>query len=115
MFRNKSYYRKLLWTSIVINFLRVRPKSVTKGIVLFNNGFGYILYFCVRDNGGKKLPLKYYLLRCCSVLEMSISNYFNMQNGFYATLLKTSLNYFNFFFLINLTTNEAETSTGKLY
>ena len=65
-----------------------------------------------------KLPIKYYFLMFCSFWEMSIiqghTNYFSMNNLFTSTGI--SLRDFSLFFSKqNLKTNEAETSTGKLY
>ena len=96
-------------------------------------GFGYYLYdtkhkcpqnyikiTLFKDKDGRKLPLEYDWLRFCNVLELSriISQilFGHEQRILHDSSGKSALGFSPFFFLLkNLTTNEAETSPGKLY
>ena len=71
----------------------------------------YIKLTLFEDNDGRKLPFKFYLLRCCSFWEISKTK---SQTYFRLSWKHLSM-IFTFFFLKNLTTNVAEYSPGKLY
>ena len=80
-------------------------------ITLKNN----IKFTQFKDNDSRTPLIKYYLLRSCSFWEISktMLQQICLSPLFYLKILFCDFHFF--FFLKNLTTNEAETSTGKLH